>query len=248
MPLGKRRRSSSRAVSMRRRGTAKRRAYRKRYRQGKRGRMMPNYSFHRWVTDLKSVNIDGCTYELGTSVLTATAANETVGFAIHFALEDLPNVAEFVNLFDSYMITGVMLQIKMISNPYSAYPVNGSTSSATINSNNFFPTIWYVADHDDTSTLSLAAIKEYDRVRHKVLRPNAETNIMLRPTTLSQLYRTSVTTGYSENRKRTWLDIAQINVPHYGFKAVIDFEGLDPVGSFTFKINAKYYFRCKNVR
>lgn len=228
--------------------TFRKRVARRKYARTKRGRVSPNYSFHRWITSVAGINVTTCSYDIGSSVLSATAANTTSAFSILFKLSDLPNVTEFTTLFDSYMITGVMMQIKMISNPYSAYPVNGSSSSATINSNNFFPTIWYVADHDDNTTLSLAQIKEYDKVRHKVLRPNQETNIMLRPTTLQQLYRSSVTTGYAENRRRQWLDIGATDIPHYGIKSVIDFEGLTPVGSFEFKINFKYYFKCKNVR
>lgn len=73
-------------------------------------------------------------------------------------------------------------------------------------------------------------------------------NIMLRPTTLNNVFRTSTTVGFAENRRRQWLDIAQTDIPHYGLKAVIDFEGLEPVGSFRFKINCKYFFKCKNVR
>ena len=71
---------------------------------------------------------------------------------------------------------------------------------------------------------------------------------MLRPTTLTQLYRSSTTTGYSENKKRSWLDMANPDIPHYGFKCVFDFEGLAPAETYRIKVNAKYYFKCKNTR
>jgi len=251
MALGKRRRtglSVPTAPGRRFQRTFRKRVSRRRYARTKRGRVLPNYSFHRWITTLGNINVTHCTYATDSSLLSATAAEPNCAFSVNFKFSDLPNANEFTTLFDSYMITGVLLQIKMVSNPYSAYPVNGTTSSATINSNNFFPTIWYTPDHDDNNNLTLAQIKEYDRARHKVLRPNQETNIMLRPTTLQQIFRTTLTTGYAENRKRQWLDIGATDIPHYGFKAVIDFEGLTPVGAFEFKINAKYFFKCKNVR
>jgi len=214
----------------------------------------PNFAFHRWITAFNSgmgtsfVNVTNCTYDGADSFITCTSPNKTALFSLAFQLNDLPNVAEFTALFDSYMLTGVMLQFKLIDNPDAAYPTNGESGSATISKTNFFPTLWYVADHDDNNNVSLPAIKEFERVRHKVLYPNRETNIMLRPTTLQQVYRSSTTTGYAENRKRQWLDIANPDIPHYGFKSVVDFEGLAPVGSYRIKVNAKYFFTCKNVR
>lgn len=249
MPSTKRKRSSSRgAVAPYRRSSRFRRGRvgRRRYGRSKMGRMMPNYSFHRWVTSLGGVDVTSCTYDTGTSIIASTAAVANPRFSFSFKLSDVPGLSEFTTLFDSYMITGVMLQIKMINNP-DAYSVLNLNSGAQTGSN-FYPTIWYVPDHDDASNVTLAQIKEFEKVRHKVLRPNSELNIMLRPTTLTQLYRTSTTTGYAENRRRQWIDIAQNDVPHYGVKCVLDFEGLDPVQEYKFKVNAKYYFRCKNVR
>lgn len=236
-------------------GRSMRRNFRKRvtkrkYSRAKRGRVLPNYTFHRWVTTLGGINVTDCTYATDTSVLTVTTTKTEPAFSLSFSLDDLPNKTEFTTLFDQYMITGVMLQIKMIPVPESSGPLNVDPTSATTyynNNVNWYPTIWYTPDHDDTTNLTLAQIKEYERVRHKVLSPRRETTIMLRPTILTQLYRTSVTTGYGVSGRR-FIDMGQTNVPHYGFKCVIDMEGQPPRRDFTFKINAKYYFRCKNVR
>jgi len=219
----------------------------RRQRRVKRG-IMTSYRFHRWITGFATGNNGtGNTYDSGTSVITCTAANSTAAFTQWFQFDHIPNYTEFVNLFDSYMITGVMLQIKMIDSPDSINQVN-TAPTANFNSNNFYPTIWYVADHDDTNSPTLAAIKEFEKVRHKVLRPNQELNIMLRPTVLQQVYRTSLTTGYSTAGKRQWLDLANVDIPHFGFKSVIDFEGVSPASTFKFKVNAKYFFSCKSVR
>lgn len=247
--MPKRKRSSSRSLTVYRRRSRpgfRKRVARRRYSRSKYGRVRPSYSFHRWVTSLADINVTGCTYDTGTSIISATAATASPAFSALFRLADVPNPAEFTTLFDSYMITGVMLQIKMINNPDGAWPLN--SASSTGNTANFYPTIWYVPDHDDHNTVTLAQIKEFERVRHKVLRPNTELNIMLRPTTLNQVFRSTLTTGYAENRKRQWLDLAQTDIPHYGIKLVLDFEGITPAASFSFKINAKYYFRTKNVR
>jgi len=210
----------------------------------------PNFAFHRWITAFDSgigtnVNVTNCTYDGTDSIINLTASNKTALFSLAFKLADIPNVSEFTALFDSYMLTGVMLQFKLIDNPGADFITGDPT---TYNKLNFYPTIWYTSDHDDNNNVSLPAIKEFERVRHKVLRPNAELNIMLRPTTLQQLYRTSVTTAYANNYKRQWLDMAQTDTTHYGFKSVIDLEGLAPSASFRIKVNAKYFFKCKNVR
>jgi len=212
----------------------------------------PNYQFHRWVTAFNTgvgtsfVNVTNCTYDGADSFIQCTASNKTALFSLAFQLNDLPSVSEFTALFDSYMLTGVMLQFKLIDNPESVYNINDTPNG--VNKRTFYPTIWYVADHDDNNNVSLPAIKEFERVRHKVLYPNRETNIMLRPSTLQQVYRSSTTTGYAENRSRQWLDIANPDIPHYGFKSVFDFEGITPDAGYRIKVNAKYFFTCKHVR
>lgn len=113
--------------------TFRKRVARRSYSRGKRGRVLPNYTFHRWITVLSSPNVTNCTYDGASSILECTSTNSTCRFSTDFIFGDLPNFGEFTTLFDSYMITGVMFQIKMISNPYSAYPINGTTSSSTIN-------------------------------------------------------------------------------------------------------------------
>jgi hypothetical protein len=215
---------------------------------------IPVHNFHRWLTAFDSgvgtsfVNVTNCTYDGTDSFITCTASQKTCSFSTAFQLRDLPNITDFTTLFDSYMIDKVLIQFKLIDNPDAAYPTNGSDTSSVISKTNFFPTIWYAPDNDDNNNVTLAQIKEFERVKHKVLYPNRETNILLRPTTLSQLYRSTTTTGYAENHKRQWLDLANTDIPHYGFKAVIDFEGLAPVGTYRIKINAKYFFKCKNCR
>jgi len=249
MPAYKRSRSGTRVSRRRNFRSLRKRVVRRRYTRTKRGRVAPRYSFHRWVTSLTTgVNLTNCTYDTATSILLQTNGVSSCSTAFTFSLNDIPNVSEFISLFDQYLITGVMFQIKMITNPDALYIPSQSTNAAL----GFYPTIWYAPDHDDSATLTLAQIKEFDKARHKVLYPNRETNIMLRPTTLQQVYRTAATTGYACNFKRSWLDMAQTDIPHYGLKFVIDFEGLTMPATtdqrFQFKINAKFYFKCKNAR
>lgn len=229
------------------RRTFRKRVSRKRIMRSKRGRVLPNYSFHRWITAMPDgfVGVTGCTYDLTTSVITCSPTNTSSEFSLSFPFKSIPNYSEFTTLFDSYMITGVLLQFKLVNNPDSNRATNDTVSAQGAN---IYPTIWYSADHDDSLTTSLSALKEYERVRHRVLYPNRELNIMLRPTILLQTYRSTLTTGYQQTRRSTWLDMAQVDIPHYGFKCAIDFEGVSPIVSNMIKLNAKFYFKCKQVR
>jgi len=212
---------------------------------------VPAHRFHRWITAFNStagssfLNFTNCTYLPADSVIECTAGQKTCSFSLAFCLQDLPGLTDFTSLFDTYMLSGVMLQFKLVDNPDSTYATNVTNIN---NARNFFPTIWHVADDDDNNTMTLAQIKEFERVKHRVLYPNRETNVMLRPKTVTQLYRSTLTTGYATGKSRQWLDMAQVDIPHYGFKCVFDFEGVEPTQAYRIKVNAKYYFQCKNVR
>lgn len=213
----------------------------------------PNYMFHRWLTNIPTTNFtqtSGAAYDVSTSIITTVAAATVTeyDFATYFALSDMPNVAEFTTLFDQYKLNRVVFQIKMIN-----VPSNTEFPNSNINNyGNFYPTIWYAPDHDDNVALTIAQLKEYEGVKHRVLQPNRELNISLSPTTLQQVYRSAVTTGYACNFKKPWLDMAQADIPHYGLKFALDFEGINLATNasqgFKFKVNVKYYFGCKNVR
>lgn len=249
----------------------RRRVYRTRMSRNVRGRAVgrsrtnrgarPKFLFHRWCNLPVFSSVDRgpglnfaaaqCSYSASTGILTlgSTTAQTEWDCAACFSLNDIPNVAEFTSLFDLYKLNAVLFQIKMTSVPDNINAPNGNS----VNFGNFFPTIWYAPDHDDNNTNTVAQLKEYERVRHKVLRPNKEINIMLRPTTLSGTYNNSTIFGYQANYKKSWLDAAYPAMLHFGLKFAIDFEGLTTAattaaGAFQFKINCKYYFSCKNTR
>jgi len=210
------------------------------------GYRIPTHSFHRWVTSVQNMNVLNCTYNTSLSLITMNTGQTECAFSISNVLADIPNVAEFTVLFDQYKLTGIKYQIKMVPNPDANYKPGSTT---TLNPVNYFPTIWYCADFDDNNTQTIAQIKEFERVKHKVLRPNQELNIFVRPKTLTQQFRTATTTGYAVDFKPHWLDMAQTDIPYYGLKAVVDMEGFSSsTDTMYLKINAKYYFKCKGTR
>jgi len=236
---------SARSKTKSRRQVAARRSYK----VSARG-YTPDYRFHRWITAFGAgVNVTDCTYNTSTSTIEQNVSTASSLFSLYFQLADLPSVSEFSTLFDQYQITGVLVQIKMINNPDQNYvPGSGVTANVT----NYYPTIWYAPDFDDNNNTSLAAIKEFDKVKHRVLKPNQELNIFVKPKTLGLVYRPGVTSAYSTQFQNQWIDMANTDVPYYGLKMVFDNEGItgsSTVGlNYKYKINAKYYLRMKNVR
>lgn len=190
----------------------------------------------------------GGLYDVGTSVLSINNSVTEMDVGQFFTLDSLPNVSEFSNLFDQYRIARVIIQLKLVAPPESIYyPAAGNTG----NFGNFYPTVWWVTDKDDSGQYTLAQIKEVQGVKHRVLFPNRELTMSFTPTVLNQMYRTSLTTGYAPKRA-TYIDIAQPNVPHYSNKFVVDLEGITSAASLTEKIkikmNIRYLFSCRGVR
>lgn len=172
-------------------------------------------------------------------------------FSLKFRFIDLKNESEFTSMFDAYRITGVMFTIQMINNPNATWALN-STGSQPGNTDNFYPRLYYAIDNDDANTESVSQIKERASCRNVVLRPNRVIKIWIpRPTTLTDV--SGGTNKYASMKRSPWLDIAADTVDHYGLKGAIEYLGLTPPYASTaqlwkYKLEARYYFQCKDVR
>lgn len=175
--------------------------------------------------------------------LDMTGTEQPLSF--EFKLSDLYTYSEFTSLFDKYKLTRAIVMIQMISNPNATWQTN--TGGGVNNTNNFYPRMWYIADHDDSATTTIAAIKERVGVKSCVMQPNKIKKISVKPACAVQLYRTATTTGYGPKFNQ-YIDMAQSDVPHYGLKCVFDPMGLDPAGTYSFRYEWKLYFTCKDVQ
>lgn len=173
--------------------------------------------------------------------------------SFEFALSNLYSYSEFTSLFDKYRLDRAVVYIQLVNNPNTSLVTNvtGGTNvnaaTSYVNSNNFYPKMWYIADHDDSATTTIAAIKERVGVKCCVLKPNVVKKISIKPACSVQLYRTTTTTGYGPKYGQ-FIDMAQADVPHYGLKCVFDPLGLDPQGTYSFRYEWKLYFTCKDVQ
>lgn len=235
MPLGKRKATRQLQALVKRRlalNINRRRMARKRV---NRSRINPSrnvHAFRRWAQ---------------SNTVLAGTGSAGAGYAEAFTFNQLPNYTEFDTLYDRYMLTTIILKVQMIANPESSYY---PASTTLANAMNWYPKFWYYPDYDDnTAPSSLDEVKQHAKAKHFVLQPNKEFTIVIKPAVNIQTYRTSTTTGYSPKWKQ-WIDIAQVDVPHFGVKYFIDTNEIDPIDTQrpNIRIERLFYFKCKDVR
>lgn len=162
-----------------------------------------------------------------------------------FTLQSLVNATEFQQLFDQYRIDKVVVTYQLVNNPDANNYMNSTT---LVNASNFYPTVWSAIDYDDNAATNISEMKERIGVKNQILYPNKKLYFTVRPKVLVQTYRTSLTTGYAP--KSVYIDMTNMDVPHYGLKTVIDFAGVPPASAQQYRIlqEFKYFFTCRNVR
>lgn len=217
------------------------RRLRRRMYSGRKLGIATSYTFSRYlaVQPVSNYLIANGTYSSTTSVLSPNIGVDSIRFSQMFTLGSMPSVTEFQNLFDRYRIVKAVVTFKMTSNPD-----NGDVNNA------FYPTLWYYTDYDDIDTVGLTFIREIQGVKRRVLQPNREVRIVLRPKPLQTVYNTAIASGYSIPRgKSPWIDLANSDVPHYGLKTCIDFEGVSTAGTLPLiKMNVQLFASFKGVR
>lgn len=260
MALFKRKRSASSAPRKRSRRAFKRTFGMRKSRVIRKMDMIP-HAFSRYVNDESwyVVNASSSTFSNGLwksgTAVTGGSLVDQFSLSMAFTMQDLPAWAEFSNLYDQYRLNYVVVTLKLVQNPNSAFTTNVATgqnvNAATSYTNpaNWYPTIWMVRDHDDVNAITLNDIKQYSTVKHKVLAPNREIKFTVKPSIKGTAYSGSSVVSDQILYKR-WQDVANNLVPHYGVKFVCDCEGLTTTvqSQFTIKVDAKYYFQMKHSR
>lgn len=184
---------------------------------------------------------------LGQAQTSITSAGVVTNYAQgwNFRLSDLPNVSEYVSLFDQFKLTGVkfkvMPKVSSIANTSNSMTLTG------------FGQIITCLDFDDVTTpTNKDELLQYNNV--KVSHPNRQHHRYFNPTMLSTIYRVGLADAHSV-MKCKWLDMAYTDTPTYGLKMWIDGPQVNPLGgspvtpaTVTYDIYATYYFKCKATR
>jgi len=166
--------------------------------------------------------------------ITGNAAYNPYGYGQTFSLDQLVNNSEFTALFDFYRITHVQVKFFFEHDP-------GAQSAAAA----FWPKLYTVIDHDDSNAMTtLNEAREHGRCQVRVLNPNRPTIINIKPSCLTEVYRSAITTSYIP-KYRQWIDMAAPNVPHYGLKFMVDnFTNTN----YSLRQEVKMWFECKDTR
>lgn len=167
-------------------------------------------------------------------------------FAESFTFGAITGAAEFAALYDRYMLTRVVLRIRILNNPNAIFKTNDSTAYS---GTNWYPRLFSCPDYDDNTVETVTQLKERAKTQFRVLKPNTYLKYVIKPAVSIQTYRTALAAGYAPKWNQ-WIDMNQTDVPHYGMKFALDCSGLDPADTIPFKleIERQYFFKCKDVR
>jgi len=167
---------------------------------------------------------------------------------LSYTFDQLVGYSEFSALFENYRITKITVTFQLITNPNAAYPLNSGLSSVTVNPSNWFPKIWYTVDHDGGSDETLTTMKERQGIKCRILKPDSFVKVSFKPMCRTLTYKTATTEGFAPRNIK--LDMADVNVPHYGLLYLLDSNGLDPSDTYPFRVSmeTKFNFTCSGVR
>lgn len=211
-------RAIARQATRLRRGTLRRRVFRRNRTGAERG----VYHFKRWANNTS-----------GNFTISGNVAYAPYQAANVYQLDHLPNVSDFANLFDHYRINKIVMRFWLRIDP--------SASSAATAS---YPKLYSVIDNDDNTLLSQSQMREHPNCKIQVLQPNRPVVRAFCPSTLSLSYLSAVASTYTPKWKQ-WVDMANTGVPHYCLKWNIDdFTNTN----YKLDVETCYYFSVKGVR
>lgn len=198
----------------------------------------------------RSVNVHS--FRRGCNTDYATVTGTGLSGTLTFQLSDTLGYTDFDNLYDRYMITHVVIKVRLVNDPSAVSQINTRLtnvggSASNFNMTNWYPRFFYCKDYDDSGSETLAQLKERARTKMFILKPNVYHTIVVKPAALFQTYYTTTGSAYAP-KWNTWVDMAQNSMPHYGLKYNIDMDGLSAIDGFKVELEKVYYFKCKDVR
>lgn len=182
-------------------------------------KISPNlYRFTRW-TESSNIVVD---------------STGDLSVAYTFKLSDLPNYSEFTGLYDQYRIKAVRYQIL-----WQQQELLPSTTASYIG------TVLHAIDLDD-ATSPASANEMYQYKYLKIGKSIGMTKRYLKPRTLTTMYNNGVTSAYSLQNRKAWLDAAYPDIQHFGLKLYIQ----RPSGTTEIAgvVKMKYYLEFRNPR
>lgn len=184
--------------------------------------------------------------DANTVSISIPIGSSAVSYGQTFTLDRLVNATEFQALYDQYKVWKIVLEFKMHTNSYVSQVTDGGAAAALAPVS--FPTLYIFNDHDDVSAPTLNDMKERASAKRFLMAPNKIIRWTIRPSILVLGYRSALTNTFSPAYNK-WVDMTNMDVPYFGLKCYLDNDGVNVVGqAMVMKMEAKYYFSCKDVR
>jgi len=225
-------------------GKRKTPSYAKNYVRTNFGRFKKRYA-KKMPTKRPKVRVQGThTFSRRKLMSTLTVTDVILSENLVYTFDQLVGYTEFSALFENYRITKIVVSFQLINNPDARY----IPAAATDNVANWYPKLWYTVDRDGGSDETLTTMKERQGVRCRILQPNKTITVSFKPACRTLTYKTSTTEGFAP--KNIKLDMADVNVPHYGLLYLVDTNGINPNDTYPFKIamETQMFFTCTGVR
>lgn len=168
-----------------------------------------------------------------TGLINETGSDQHQSY--EFRLSNLVNVSDFANLYDMYKINKIQLMLEPAFDQTSTQsPVLRSKKIRVVhdyNSNN------PLTDEDDY--LEYANCKSYSPLR--------TIKITLYPKLNNKVEGNLGTDAYT-TMSNVWLNMGNIDVPHFGIKIFVPEDIVNVEGVLLFRVRAKYWISLKNSK
>lgn len=214
-----------------RRQNTKRKAVRKMFRRKQRLALKP----HNFVEKFEQ------TISLNSSTLDSNGELST-GYGRYFTLDDIPQVASYKELFDSFIIRKVVAEIRY---DYVESIMNTSNPNRPINP--IYPILLIKNDHNDVAPNSYSMMLESEKTRQVQMKSGVKISHVLKPAVQVEAYKTALASAYQPK----WdceLRSTDSATPHYGLKIQVKTQPASATVSLgKIHITYKMYFTMKNA-
>lgn len=171
------------------------------------------------------------------------------GGSTSFSLTQLRGVADFTSLYDQYKIVCVVVKFQLLNIPEQSYGNSSDTNntdSASRNSTQLYPKLWYYRDYDDaTAPATLDAVQQVGKAKCITMVPNKSYSFKIRPAITRTIQGASSEPAWPKR-----LDCTDGTIVHFGFKYMLDTMGqITPDGKFwKIQMDKLYYLKFYNSR
>lgn len=213
-----------------RRQNNKRRAMRRMFNRKQRLALKP----HNFVEKVEQ------TITLNQSTLDSNGTLAT-GYGRYFMLDDIPQVASYKELFDTFQINKIVAEIRY---DYVYTNINTTTQQVL---NPIYPILLIKNDHNDVAPNSYSDMLESEKTRQVQMKAGVTVSHVLKPAVQVEAYKTALSSAY-QPKWNCMLRSADSATPHYGLKIQCKTQaGSSGVNLGKLHITYKIYFTMKNA-